>query len=454
MRARRVAGDRPAVLLARPRGRGCAQTAEGQTADAPAAEGQAAEDQEPIDLETLELARKARAAQFTVSNRVSRYLDAAGEASAKGDPAKAKSLLDKLNLKTLNPYERALVYRLKAFVAYAAGDFDGMIDYLNKVLAEEIMDVETDQKIRFTIAQVYGTQQQWNNVISALQNWFRYSRDPNPVAYYLLGIAYYQLEKLDLAISNTEKAVELADQPAEGWLQFLAALYIQKENYALAAPILEDLVTRFPKKTYWLQLSLVYGSLKDSKHILAVQELAYRQGLLTEDQDLRRLARAYVYHDMPHPAATVLEKGIASGEIKEDVGVYELIANSWIAAREYDRSLPPLRKAAELSSDGKLFVRLGQVYLQREEWNEAAQALQQGIEKGGLENPGSVYLMQGIAYYNANHVPQARASFAQAQTHESTRVEADRWITYLGSGESGALAAPEEASSPARGASG
>lgn len=419
------------------------------------ARAQSTDDQEPIDLEKLELSRKAKAAQYPVGKRVTRYLAAAGDASAKGDPAKAKALLEKLDLRQLNPYERALVYRLQAFVAYSSGNFDLMIEDLNKVLAEEVLSVEADNKIRFNIAQVYGTQQKWNEVVTALNNWFRYIKTPAPVAYYLLGIAYYQLEKIDLAISNSEKAIELANPPAEGWLQFLAALYIQKEDYKHAAPILEQLVLRFPKKTYWLQLSLVYGFLNTSMHTLAVQELAYHQELLTEDQDLRRLARAYVYHDLPYPAATVLEKGIEAGVIKKDTAVYEQIANSWIAAREYNRSLPPLRQAAELSTDGKLFIRLGQVYLQREEWNEAAEALEQGIRKGGLENPGSAYLMQGIAYYNASHIPQAHASFMRALEHESTRAEADRWISYLagseGKGEAPAGGGDHAEASAARG---
>jgi tetratricopeptide (TPR) repeat protein len=303
-----------------------------------------------------------------------------------------------------------------------------------------VLSVEVENKVRFNKAQIYGSLQQWDKVIAALDEWFRYVRTPAPVSYYLLGIAYYQLDKLDLAISNTEKAIELANPPAEGWLQFLAALHIQKENHRAAAPILEQLVLRFPKKSYWLQLSLVYGSINTTKHSLAVQELAYHQGLLTEDQDLRRLARSYVYHDLPYPAAKVLEKGIEQGVIQKDVGVYELIANSWIAAREYDRALPPLRQAAELSKDGKLFVRLGQVYLQREEWIEAAEALGQGLQKGGLENPGSANLMQGIAWYNANRIPDAHASFVRAQGHASTRAEADRWITYLAGAQGGGSA--------------
>ncbi len=162
-----------------------------------------------------------------------------------------------------------------------------------------------------------------------------------------------------------------------------------------------------------------------------MQQVAYLQGLLTEDKELRRLARSYLYHDLPYPAARVLEEGLEEGTIEGDAKAYELLANSWIAGREYDRSLPPLQMAAEHSEDGNLFVRLGQVHLQREQWGEATVWLQRGIEKGGLDKLGKAQLLLGIAYYNNQRVGRARSSFVRARQHDSTRVQAQRWITHI-----------------------
>jgi tetratricopeptide (TPR) repeat protein len=407
-----------------------------------AAFAQTADDREPVDMEKLRKSRKARAAKYPVGSRVSRYLAAAAEASDEGNPEEGMALLDKLNMKRINPYERALIYRLKAYVAYAAGGYEVTIESFENVLAEEVMSVEADNRIRFNIAQLYATLQQWREVITALERWFRYVEDPNPLAYYLLGISHYQLEEVDLAIANTEKAVDLSEEPPEGWLQLLAALYIQQEDYASATPILEELVMRFPKKQYWVQLSLIYGARDDYRHSLAVQQVAYLQGLLTEDKELRRLARSYLYHDLPYPAARVLEKGIEEGAIESDAKAYELLANSWIAAREYDRSLAPLRRAAELSDDGKLFIRLGQVHLQREEWGEAAERLREALKKGGLEKPGNAQLLLGIAYYNDQRVGPARSAFVRARQYTATRAEADRWITHIERERTGGAEAP------------
>jgi tetratricopeptide (TPR) repeat protein len=386
---------------------------------------------ETIDLEELREERKARAQIHSVRSRISRYLGAAAEAVDAGNPQEAKRLLLKLRPNRLNPYERALVYRMVAYVAYGAEEYEEAVEYFVKVLEEEVLPIRDEAKVRFNIAQLYAALQQWSEVIAWLNRWLLYIEDPDPLGFYLMGIAYYQLEDFDAAIVHTKKALDSSPEPREAWLRLLAALYSQKQDFENATPVLEELLLRFPKKQYWVQLSLIYGAREDFRRSLSVQQVAYAQGLLTEDKELRRLARSYLYHELPHPAAKVLEKALEDGAVARDPEAFELLANSWIAAREYDRSLAPLQKAAELSQDGNLYVRLGQVHMQREAWTEAAELLQKAVEKGGLEDPGNAELLLGISYYNDSRVARARSSFVRARRHDSTREAADRWITHI-----------------------
>lgn len=386
---------------------------------------------EPIDLEQMTIARKRRISLYPVNSRISRYLNAAMETQEEGDPAEGLALIARLNPKRLNPMERASVFRVEALLHYAAGKMDATIAGFRKVLDEEILPLTQETALRFNIAQLFAGLYRWNEAIEALDDWFRYVEQPKPIAYYLLGIANFQLGNPDLAIVNTEKALELAPKPKEAWLQLLAALYIQQEDYANATPILEELVVRFPKKAYWVQLGLIYGARENYRGSLAIRQIAYAQGLLTEDKELRRLARSYLYSELPYPAARVLEKGIADDKIKKDAKALELLANSWIAAREFDKSLPPLRQAAAVAEDGNLYLRLGQVYLQREAWDLAAERFEDAIKKGNLEDPGNAKLLLGIAYYNDTQVFRARSSFIEAADYDKTRVAAERWISHL-----------------------
>ncbi len=389
------------------------------------------EEEKLTDLEKLAEERRVRSYLYPMTPRIGRYLGAAAEATDEGDSDRAQELMAKLDPKRLNPKERAQLYRLWAFVAYSAGDVDGAIENFRKVLEEDIVPVPDEARIRFNIAQLYAGQQRWRETIAAIEEWEPWSEQEDPLAYYLKAIAYFQLDDLDHSIPNAEKAIDLAREPKEGWLQLLAALYVQKEDYTDATPVLEELVYRFPKKLYWVQLSLIYGARENYRHSLSVQQVAYLQNLLTEDTELRRLARSYLYGNLPYPAAQVLQKGLDEGTIEPDADAYELLANSWIASREYDRSLPPLQKAAELSEAGKLYVRLGQVHLQREEWKEAASMLEKAVAKGGLTSPGNALLLLGISHYNDERVGKARSYFARARKHAKTRPEAERWLKHL-----------------------
>ena len=392
-----------------------------------------AEEVEPeaIDLEALRKDRELKARSYPVGTRISRYLAAAAKAVDEGDSQEAKRLLLKLDPKYLNPYQRALVYRLLAYVYYGADQLEEAGVYFQKFLDEEMLPIRDESKVRFYIAQLYASLQRWTETITWLNRWLLYVEDPDPLGFYLMGIAFYQIEDFDAAIANAKKAVELSDESPESWMRLLAALYSQKQDHENAALILEELVLRFPKKQYWVQLSLIYGANDDYRRSLAVQQVAYVQGFLTDDKELRRLARSYLYHDLPYPAAQVLEKAIEDGAIAPNTEAFELLANSWIAAREYERSLSPLRTAAELSEDGNLYARLGQVHMQREAWEEASVLLEKAVDKGGLEHPGNADLLLGIAYYNGDRATRARSSFLRARKHDSTREAANHWLSHI-----------------------
>lgn len=387
--------------------------------------------QEKADLEEITKTRYGRRLLHRVNSRISRYLNAARDTQDEGNPAAGLELIARLNPKRLNPMERASVYLVEALLYYAAGDLDSTMASFKKVIAEDIMPIRQDINLRFNIAQILAGQYRWEDSIQAIYEWFVFVYEPTPIAYYLLGIANFQLGNMDLAIVNTEKALEIAPEPKEGWLQLLAALYIQDQDHANATPILEEMVMRFPKKAYWVQLALIYGARENYRASLAVQQVAYAQGFLTEDKGLRRLARSFLYADLPHPAAQVLEKGIAEGFIESDPKSLELLANSWIAAREFEKSLPPLRLAAESAEDGNLYLRLGQVFLQREDWETAARRFEDAIEKGDLKQPGQAQLLLGIAYYNNAQVFRAKSSFIEAADHDKTRKDAEIWIDHL-----------------------
>jgi tetratricopeptide (TPR) repeat protein len=129
----------------------------------------------------------------------------------------------------------------------------------------------------------------------------------------------------------------------------------------------------------------------------------------------------------------VLEKAIADKRVNLDDKLYEKLANCWIAAQEYDRALQPLQRAAELAANGELFVRLGEVNVQREDWEAAVSALQRGMDKGQLRDTAKAQLLMGVALMSQKKYSEARPWFQRARNSEQHRQQATGFIQYIDS---------------------
>jgi tetratricopeptide (TPR) repeat protein len=149
---------------------------------------------------------------------------------------------------------------------------------------------------------------------------------------------------------------------------------------------------------------------------------------VTDDSEVRRLADLLMFNDVPYRGAQVLEAAIEKKTVNIDEKLYEKLANCWIQAGELDKSLAPLQRAAELAATGDLWVRLAEVHVQRDDWTGAITAVERGVAKGQLKDPGNAQLMLGIAHYNKKEYTAARPFFERARQSERHRQLADSYL--------------------------
>ena len=115
--------------------------------------------------------------------------------------------------------------------------------------------------------------------------------------------------------------------PREPWFQLKLAAHYELEQYPLAATTLEIMISKWPeKKTYWTQLSQIYLRLKQDDRALAVQALAYRNGLLDKQADLLYLSSLYSQSEIPYKAAEILQLGIESGLVEDGYYHWTVVA--------------------------------------------------------------------------------------------------------------------------------
>src|SRR5262245_27018940 len=348
--------------------------------------------------------RNAEAAPSNdIDAQTGKILNEAIELMNAGNNAGAAQKIGTLQLEKLSPYERGTVERILFNIAYDQEQYEQARGHLQKAIESGGLNATQIDEARYQSAQLYIQEEKWREGAAALEERFKTAATPNSAAYYMLAIAYYQQEDLDHALAPAKKAVELMDQakPNESWLNMLSVLYLQREEYKEAVPVLEQLIAAAPdKKVYWMQLSQVYGLMEDYPNALAVMQLAQNAGLVTEDSEVRRLADLLVFNGVPYRGGQVLEAAIEKKIVTLDDKLYEKLANCWIAAGELDKSVDPLQRAADLSPSGEMFVRLGEVHAQRDDWPAAIAAIQRGIDKGELKDPANAELWLGIAHYH------------------------------------------------------
>ena len=333
-------------------------------------------------------ARTAKAAPLEMGVATAKALNAAIEALGKERYDEAAAAIATVEGSRLSPYERSRLEQIRFNLAFAIGNHDEARAHLEAAIAAGGLNTQEIEQARYQMAQSYMSEQRWQEGAAALEQWFASVPNPDSAAYYLLGVAYFQMGDHDRALAPAQRAVDLTDAPLESWVALVTALKLERHEYQDAVRLLQRLVVLVPaKKTYWLQLSAAYGQLEDYPSALAAMQLAYDAGLLTEESEIRRYVDLLAFNDLPYRGARVLEDAIDRQAVSlVDAAVYEKLANCWIAAREFERAVAPLQRAGELSNSGEPLVRLAEVYTQSDDWAAAEDALRRALAKGGLRD--------------------------------------------------------------------
>jgi tetratricopeptide (TPR) repeat protein len=358
-----------------------------------------------------------------ISTSTGKILNEAIELMNMENYAGASQKLGTLKLENLSPYERGKVEQIMFNIAYSQDRYEEARGHLQKAIDSGGLNAVEIDSARYQSAQLFMQEEKWKEGAAALEDWFKTATNPNSAAYYLLAVAYSAGRLRGLPRRKLSSHGE-----AERELCMVSALHLQAKS-SKAIPVLQQLVSVAPsKKTYWMQLSSIYGQQEDYANALAIMQLAHNAGLVTEDSEVRRLADLLMFNDVPYRGAQIIEAAMEKKLVNLDDKLYEKLANCWIAAGEFDKSIPPLQRAGELSATGDIFVRLGEVHVQREDWPAAIAAIQRGVDKGQLKDAGNAQLMLGIAHYSQKDFAAARPFFERARQSEKHRQIADSYL--------------------------
>jgi tetratricopeptide (TPR) repeat protein len=369
----------------------------------------------------------------TVRPEVAERLLVANHYLEDGKPDDALAVVDELaQIRKLKPVDRAQIHRFRGYILISKSKTDEAGQEFEAALAENALDDSARQGMMYSLAQIYTQSGRFDRARELIDRWFATAADPKPEAYFLKAMILVQQEAFAEALEPARTAVERSPQVRESWLQLLAAIQFQLQDYAGLTDTLKKLIAVAPgTKRYWVQLATIENSIGKENEALATLGIADVAGLLKEDKEIRQRARMLFVRDLPETCARTLEEGLEAGRVLKDADAYQLLANCRIAAREIDKAVEPLKKAGELSTNAKAFLMLGQIELQKEHFAEARDALRKALPKAEPAERGSIELLIGIAELGAGRFDEAAVAFEAAKVDDKTKTAAESYLKHL-----------------------
>lgn len=343
-----------------------------------------------------------------------------------------KTLRDLLDSVEDNPYEAGIVQQAFAYTYALQDNYPFAIKHFENALPLLKPSPTQAQKTRFDLAQLYMAENAYKKAIPLLQAWLSATDEPKALAHILLGNAYTQLEQPTAALPHVKKAIALAEAPKEYWYQLLLSLYMETEQLNAGVKLLAKMIELFPEtNVYWKQLGAIHIQLKQYQAGTAAMEIAWQRNLLKRESELLNLANLLLHLELPEKAARLLEIELNKQHIEPIDKNWRLLGNALLQARETTQAIAAFEKAAATAEDGNLYERIAQLYVDKNQWRNALNALQKGLEKGQLKNPGGYHLLLGISAYELNEIQQAQQYFKKATTYPDTQQPASQWLSFI-----------------------
>ena len=354
------------------------------------------------------------------------------------DYAKAQVMIDDLkSQKRLSDYERAQVWNISAYSFYLQERLDDAIMAYDQVLAQPDLPEALQFSTLKTKAQLHFQQEQYDQALLVIRELMAAIPEPSADVLMIEGQALFQLQRYDEALVPIKTAINMyRDQgqtPKENWLLLLRVIYFEQKDFDSMIDVVKELVRYYPKDTYIRTLAGIYSELGDTKKQLALTEVLYDSGFLSRAGDITNLANLYLLHGLPYKAATLLDKEMNSELVESSERNLRLLSQAWYQAREDQKAIPPLERAAEMTNEGDLYIRLAQAHINLEDWGAAASAARKGIQAGGLRRPDQANIMLGMALFNEKRLEQARRAFQAAARDNRSKRTATQWIAYVDS---------------------
>jgi len=292
-----------------------------------------------------------------------------------------------------NAYDKAIAARLAGAVLIDE-DNARAESYLRQALEFNGLNNNDHYEAMRILGQLALQDERYDEALVLLDQYLAETQSTNPDDLILKGNALYRLDRFTEAADVLKAAIAAAPEPRNDWLQMLMAAYSESGQGAAAIAIAEQLAAQDPgERRGQLNLAAMYLQNDRDDDAIAVYERMRAAGQFTDERDYKNLAALYLNYTVPDgekgreaEAIAVLTEGLDKGIVNRDYQTYLALAQAYYYSDQTDQAIEYYRLAAPLAETGEMYLNLAKILANEDRLDEAKQAAQQALDKGGLRN--------------------------------------------------------------------
>jgi len=373
-----------------------------------------------------------------ISAAAGKPLKAAQDALEKQDyPTALTHLKEAEALPDKSEFDQYTLNQMYLFYYSRTNDMADAEKVLEAVVASRYLDkADLSARLR-TLAQINYQSKDYDKAIQYGERAIKEGETSDDV-YTLVDQAYYLKGDFTGAQKSINTHMDVAEKgakaPSEALLKLALSTCLKLNDNDCTNHALDRRVAAYPTPDNWRELlyTIIQTPGQSDAYLLQVYRLAFDLDVLKGPEDYIEMATLANDQGSPGEAQRVLEGG-------KQKNVFQTAAVKTHSAQllesvkkkvEIDQaSLSKIATDAQAAKTGTKDVALGLAYFSYQQYDKAAEALTNGLGKGGLKNEADARLILGIAQLHAGKKDDAQKTFDQVKGDPKLERLAHLWQT-------------------------
>jgi outer membrane protein assembly factor BamD (BamD/ComL family) len=311
------------------------------------------------------------------------------------------------------PYDAFMIDELGWYIYLQKKDYVKSAEALERSLATGMVpEADRSQRLR-ALTQMNLQNKQYDKALTTGAEYMKLNPSDAEIAL-SLAQARYLSNDFQGAKAASEALVASTAKPAEAALLLALRSNYELKDEAGIMRALEGLVKNYPQPKYWEDLlnAQLYRT-KDDRGLRSLYRLMNDTNTLDKGEEYAEMGSTLVTGGFPNEAKQVLERGMSANAFQGDqktraqADLERARAGAAADAKELGTAAAQLAAA----KTGNQMVAIGKLYFSAGDYANAADAIQKGLAKGGVQDADDANMLAGIANTRLGKAAEARSAF-------------------------------------------